>query len=300
MSRFFPSPAACTAAALRREFAALSARKAEIERLLDAADVAAARSAAARFEAEARVLRQALAAHSPELSPPPRGLFVIDGPAVDDHALRLTLPDRLHEAMVWLAGRRRQALVILGERRRRALRLAAGALCLGLVVAVGAGGREVWRARQQSLAREARATFAVDLFDATKPLPPDFKVAGLLGLEREGGRHWRWGLGPRTVVAFVLPLPRTVRLTFRVNNPVPGQALTVTANGAVTVLPLPKAQGWMEGEEACDLTFPGQVGLNSITIDYKAYNQFGVAFAPGDPTGYAAAFTAFAIATEQP
>ena len=202
--------------------------------------------------------------------------------------------------MVWLAGRRRQALAALGEGRRQVLRRAGRALCLGLVVAAAVGGREVWRVRQQSLEREARATFAVDLLDAASPLPPDFKVAGLLGPEQRDGRHWRWGVGPRTVVAFALPLPRTVHLTFRVNNPVPDQMLTITANGEAARLPLPQAHPWMQGEETFSLTFPGQAGLNSIAIDYKAFNQSGMAFAPGDPTGYAAAFTAFAIATEKP
>ena len=300
MIRFFTSPAAKAAASLRREYAAVAALRAGIERLLDAGDVAAARSDSARFGAMARALRRTLAGHVAETLPPPTALAALERLDPDDRTLRLTLPDTLQPVMVWLAGRRRQALVVLGERRRQVVRLAAWAFCLGLVVAAAAGGREVWRWRQQSLEHEARATFAVDLLDAASPLPPDFKVAGLLSPEQKDGHRWRWGVGPRTVVAFVLPLPRIVHLTFRVNNPVPDQQLTITANGAAAMLPLPKAHRWMEGEETFALTFPGQVGLNAITIDYKAFNQSGMAFAPGDPTGYAAAFTAFAIATEKP
>jgi hypothetical protein len=301
MKGFFATPQARAAASLRRAAAALDRRRAGLEHLLDADDMAAAREAAAQFAAEARTLRQTLAGHVAETLPPPAALADLESLEPDDRTLRLRLPDTLQALMVWLAGRRRQALAALGEGRRQAVRLAGATLGLGLVLAVAAGGREVWLWRQQSLAREARAAFAVDLLREAEALPPDFKVAGLCSLERQAdGRVWRWGVGPRTLVAFVLPLPRTVRLAFRVNNPVPGQVLTVTVNGAATEFPLPTAHRWLEADEAVGLTFPGQAGLNTIAVDYKAYNQHTMAFAPADPTGYAAAFTAFTIATEQP
>ncbi|MFP5257922.1 MAG: hypothetical protein ACLGQH_02750 [Acidobacteriota bacterium] len=300
MIRFIASPEAKTAAVLRQQYAALRRRRSHLEQLLDAGEMAAARTAAARFAAEARTLRQALASHHPETAPPPAALDLADSLDTDDRTLRLNLPDRLHGVMAWLAGRQRQALAGLGEGRRRALRLLGATLCLGLVLALAAGGRELWRWRQQALFREARATFAVDLLRDDSALPPDFQLAGLRGLERQDGLVWRWGIGPRTLLAFTLPLPRTVRLSFRVNNPVPGQVLTVTANDMVTVIPLPRVHRWLEPGDAFAVTFPGRVGLNAIAIDYKAYNQFTMAFAPGDPTGYAAAFTAFTFATERP
>lgn len=300
MKRLFPAPPRA-AVAVRRGYADLARRRAGLEQLLDAGDMAGARDAAADFATAAHNLRRLLADHLPETAPPPAALDAPCDRDADDHALRLNLPETLHAVMSWLGARRRLVLAGLGERRRLALRFVATALCLGLVLALTVGGREAWRWRQLELSREARSNFALDLMGGDAALPPDFKVAGLLGVEHgEDGTAWRWGIGPRTIVAFTLPLPRTVRLAFRVNNPVPDQVLTVTANGAATTFPLPRTHRWLEPGESFELTFPGLAGLNTITIDYKAYNQYTMAFAPSDPAGYAAAFTALSIATERP
>jgi len=285
---------------IKAEFVALARLHAALEAALDAADMAAARDMAGRFGPKAQHLRRLLAAQAPETTPPPEVLDAWSTPTGDDHALRLTLPDRLQAVMSWLRQRRRAALAALGDGRRRLRRLAR--LAVGLVLAAGlvVGGRHAWLAYAHHLELAARSDFAVDLVAAPEALPLDFKAAGLLSVERDGDHVWRWGLGPQTMLAFVLYEPRRVRLTLRCNNPVPGQTITVSANGKQATWELPEARPWMAGQDDFSLTFDGVVGLNSVVIDYRRFNQSGVAFAPADPTNYAAAFTAITLATERP
>ena len=265
MKRFFAVPRASVT--LRRDFAALGRTRSRITRCLDAGAMSGAREAVALFCRQACALREALARCVPETSAPPETLdaaSLLDG---DDAWLRLTLPDRLHAVLLWLGERRRSAYAALGEGRRQALRLAVGTLVLVLVCGLAAWGRALWRAREVRLAKLARSTFVADLIAAPEALPPHFKVAGLLSVERGDGHVWRWGVGPRTVVAFVLETPRTVRLTLRLSNPVPDQVLTIAANSEKSTLSLPQARPWMARQDAFSLQFPGVEGLNAIVID---------------------------------
>ncbi len=285
---------------VKAEFAALARLRAALEDALDAGDMAAARDMADRFGPKAQHLRRMLAAQAPETTPPPEVLDAWNAQAGDDSALRLTLPDRLQAVMSWLGRRYRAALAALGDGRRRARRLARLAAGLALAACLVVGGRQAWLAYAKRVELAARSDFAVDLVATPEALPRDFKTAGLLSVERDDGHVWRWGLGPQTALAFVLYEPRRVRLTLRCSNPVPGQTIVVTANGKQAVWELPEARPWMAGLDDFSLTFDGVVGLNSVVIDYRRFNQAGVAFAPADPTNYAAAFTAITLTTQRP
>jgi hypothetical protein len=288
------------AESIKADFAALARLRAALEAALDAADMADARDLAGRFGPKAQHLRRLLAAKAPETAPPPEALDAWNVLADDDRALRLALPDRLQAVMSWLGRRRRAALAALGDGRRRLRRLARLAAALALAACLVAGGRHAWLAYAKRAELAARSDFAVDLVAAPEALPPDFRAAGLLSVERDGDHVWRWGLGPQTVLAFILHEPRRVRLTLQCNNPVPGQTIAVTANGRQAIWELPEARPWMAGLDDFSLTFDGVVGLNAVVVDYRRFNQSGVAFAPADPTNYAAAFTAISLATERP
>lgn len=289
---------------INKGYAALRRSRNALEWSLDADAPREAQKAMECFLRQAAEFRAALAKDAPEDRAPPG--FLTDPPSstwgrYDWEALRLELPDRLFEAMRWIRLRRRLALKALGFWRIRFFRavLLTGILCLALATA--AGGRDLWRWRERMRVLEERATFTADLFDGARPLPANFKVSGLLPLECEGTERWRWALGPTTMVAFALPLPRTVRLEARVNNPVPGQELVVTANGerALTVS-IPDVQPWMKQTTSVIAEFPGREGLNVVTIEYRGWNHQTVTFAPNDPHPLALAFTAFTVTTRRP
>lgn len=280
-------------------FASLARQRNALETLLDAGDMAAAGSEAGRFGEKAGQLRRLLATHLPETGPPPDAFGRTVCCDDDEHALRMEMPERLHAAMSWLGKRRRETLEAL-RGHSRAFYFLRGCLVLALAAMLAFGGRAVWKAAVHRQELAALSDFDVDLLAAPDAVPRDFKTAGLLSVERGEGHVWRWGVGPRTVLAFVLYEPRVMRLALRLSNPVPGQTLTVTTNGQETSWQLPQAKPWMRDQDDFSTTFTGIVGLNTVLVDYRLYNQHGMAFAPDNQTPFAAAYTEIRLTTRRP
>ncbi len=95
-------------------YASLVRRRNTLEALLDAGDMAAARSEVGRLGEEAGQLRRLLAAHVPETVPPPDAfcrMVCCDG---DEHVLRMEMPGQLHAAMAW-PGKRSRSLRGFGK-----------------------------------------------------------------------------------------------------------------------------------------------------------------------------------------
>lgn len=138
--------------------------------------------------------------------------------------------------------------------------------------------------------------------DLFKPetLDQDITTTGLDGVARDGDKTWIWGKGPESRIDFELPEARAVTLDMAFTNPIPGQEVVIEANGReiARYADLP-ARPWLSGGVAERLSFQGLAGRNALTIRYAAHNAMPgrpeATFAPGDPSPYAAAFTALRL-----
>lgn len=106
------------------------------------------------------------------------------------------------------------------------------------------------------------------------------------------GADWRWALGPKATVVLDLPADADVDFSFALNNPLPGQTVTLAANGRELWKsgPLP-AQKWLRERTEQTVRFHGLAGKNELVFDFGRWNGSPEFFAPNDKTPYAAAFT---------
>jgi len=98
-------------------------------------------------------------------------------------------------------------------------------------------------------------------------------------LEHNSSNTWRWGLGPQSELDFDLPEDKPLWLEFDFSNVIPGQTVTVAANGqSVATFPdLPA-----DAQESRRIAILGQKGHNTVTIHYSDWNHGKTAFAVSD------------------
>ncbi|MBD2015750.1 hypothetical protein H6F96_17470 [Microcoleus sp. FACHB-53] len=102
-------------------------------------------------------------------------------------------------------------------------------------------------------------------------------IRGLNPLAKDTISDCRWGLGPESKLEFKLPQSQTLAVSFRFDNPIPGQDVVVEANGA-TILRLER----MTGGNTVDKTikFQGVKGLNYVTFKYRSWNHNKIILVP--------------------
>ena len=164
---------------------------------------------------------------------------------------------------------------------RLRLLAAAGLLLLGL----GLGCRE---------AAGPPALDMVDLF--TFRQTGKAALTGIEGLERDEAGSWRWLLGPEAVVRFRADRARPYTLRFGLMNPLPGQVVTVSANGRKLAAygPLPAVK-WLTPSVAAALTFEAVAGENELRFDFGDWNGRAVVHMPTDKRPLAAVFLEFLL-----
>jgi len=130
-----------------------------------------------------------------------------------------------------------------------------------------------------------------DLFNPVT-ISPEISLAGMSSIEHDAKGTWRWGTGPQSGITFSLAAPRAVSVHLEFNNPLPGQEVTVWANGKLVqrLADLPR-QDWMREFSEMSFSFPGVAGSNQIEIRYGVWNGHGATFSTTDATPYAIAFT---------
>jgi len=131
-----------------------------------------------------------------------------------------------------------------------------------------------------------------DLFNPVG-LDPTVSVSGLGSVESEQPNRWRWAVGKSSTVTFDAPPGRDqMTLRYAVNNPIPGQTITVLVNGVrtATLHDLP-AHPWMRAFAQQELSIPVTPGKNVLEFAYSMQNGNGFVFNDKDLTPYAVAFT---------
>ncbi|WP_428558655.1 MAG: glycosyltransferase family 39 protein [Solidesulfovibrio sp. DCME] len=107
----------------------------------------------------------------------------------------------------------------------------------------------------------------------------DVTESGLGTIEHNAANLWRWGLGPKTSLAFELPEDGRYVLECDFANVIPGQAVTIAANGRelakITDLPA-------DAVKSLRLPVEGRRGRNTVTLEYADWNQGKTSFAPTD------------------
>lgn len=115
-----------------------------------------------------------------------------------------------------------------------------------------------------------------DVFDS-----PGLAIAetGLGKIEHNPANLWRWGLGPHSSLTFALPRDGAYRLECDFANVIPGQTVTITANGKelARLADLPA-----DARRSLRLPVRGRQGTNVVTIAYADWNHGQTAFAPTD------------------
>ncbi|WP_027192230.1 hypothetical protein [Fundidesulfovibrio putealis] len=216
-----------------------------------------------------------------------------------DDNIRLSMPETISTLKLWA----RQALRAwttarhLNSYRMRALAvyLVGIVLVAGIYFAVDSAVSLHFK----KIELERQSQFTVDLASPGHILPPHFKVGGLLPPERDGALHWCWGLGPKTLIAFVLHKPLEVTVSCTIHNPIAGQTVTFNGNGALQSFTIEHPAPWPQANSELTFTFKGVQGLNTLSIAYADWNYKSIVFAPDDPNQYAVAFKRLELTTHK-
>jgi len=122
-------------------------------------------------------------------------------------------------------------------------------------------------------------------------------VRDLSQIENTPEGSYRWGYGPETALRFKVSKPGSIRLEIALNNPIPGQGVTVLANGALLkrIENMP-SHPWLQRAENIFLDVDVEVGENTVVLRYDLWNgkyppPHQANFAPGDGRTLAMAFT---------
>ncbi len=115
------------------------------------------------------------------------------------------------------------------------------------------------------------------LFDS--PDVPGIEEVHLGKIEHNEANIWRWGLGPESGLAFDLPEAAPLVLELDFANVLPGQTVTVAANGEVVArfANLPA-----DATESRRIPIPGRTGRNTVTIACSDWNHGKTTFAATD------------------
>lgn len=122
-------------------------------------------------------------------------------------------------------------------------------------------------------------------------------VRDLSQIENTPEGSYRWGSGPETALRFKVNQPGRIRLEIALNNPIPGQGVTVLVNGeGVKRLENMPARPWLQNPENVLLDVDAKAGENTVVLRYDLWNGKYPAphhanFAPGDGRKLAMAFT---------
>lgn len=127
-------------------------------------------------------------------------------------------------------------------------------------------------------------------------LAPEYHVDGLLGLEQEGARTWRWGVGGKTVLRLPLNGPQEVHLKYGFLNHMEGQSYHVLVNGQSLMQEqaMPR-QGWGGPATSGEMVFAGKDGDNVIEFVFSKVNHVNASMSDIDATPYTVAFTQLAL-----
>lgn len=214
-----------------------------------------------------------------------------------DGNIRLTIPETIAALTQWA---RKAVRTWAASRRLNVYRvrlfaacLVAGTLLSGIYFAVDYAAN--LHSRKIEMARLSQ--FDVDLANPHHIRPPDFKVGGLLLPESDGESHWCWGLGPKTLIAFILHEPRRVTVSGALHNPIAGQVATFNGNGTVQHFRFERSPAWPQADSEFTFIFNGVPGLNTLSIEFADWNHKNSAFAPNDPNQYAVAFQRLVVTT---
>lgn len=213
--------------------------------------------------------------------------------------IRLSMPETIAALTLWA----RQALRAwatahrLNSYRMRALAVYLVGIMLlsGIYCAVDFAANLHFK----NIELERQSQFTVDLASPGHILPPHFKVGGLLPPEIDGALHWCWGLGPKTLIAFVLHKPLEVTVSCTIHNPIAGQTVTFNGNGALQSFTIEHPAPWPQANSELTFTFKGVQGLNTLSIEYAEWNYKNIVFAPDDPNQYAVAFKRLELTTHK-
>ncbi|GFK95167.1 hypothetical protein NNJEOMEG_03025 [Fundidesulfovibrio magnetotacticus] len=108
-------------------------------------------------------------------------------------------------------------------------------------------------------------------------------VSGLDDIEIDPLGKWRWAYGGMIGLKFTAEAGQRLRIEFAINNPIPGQGLSIQANGVevykATDIP---AQKWLveKREGTCQIT--AKAGENQVNLVFLQGNHQGFDFAPAD------------------
>ncbi|OLN31126.1 putative inner membrane protein [Desulfovibrio sp. DV] len=131
----------------------------------------------------------------------------------------------------------------------------------------------------------------------------DVQEEGIGPVEQGDAGQWRWALGAESTLRFTLPEADAVTADLAINNPIPGQAITLLFNG----LPLADirdlaADKWLSPTVERHLRLEGRQGENTVTVRFAAWNGKpdvpSATFAPGDGRLLAGAFTRLRLERE--
>ena len=144
----------------------------------------------------------------------------------------------------------------------------------------------------QSLARQDNDAFIVplDAFSTNLAVSP----------ENSDGVPFLWALGPEMTMVFHTLAPMHVVLGLGFDNPVEGQSVTLSANGATLdrIDNVPRTQVNSPGLLK-DYIFKTRKGLNTLRLEFRLWNHHGVVFAPGDPRRLALRITKLTLLPAQ-
>jgi len=217
----------------------------------------------------------------------------------DGDNIRLTMPETIAALTSWA---RMAVNKWAASRRLNAYRIRFFSACLVAVTLLSG----IYFAGDYALSLHARkiemarlSQFDVDLASPNHTRPSHFKVGGLLLPEREGERYWCWGLGPRTLIAFVLQEPQQITVSGALHNPIAGQVATFNGNGTLQSFPCELSRTWPQADTEFTFTFNGIQGLNTLSIEFTDWNHKNSAFAPNDPNQYAVAFQRLSLTTSK-
>lgn len=114
-------------------------------------------------------------------------------------------------------------------------------------------------------------------FDSPVPFP--VKEEGLGRIEHNADNLWRWGLGPQSTLRFELAQAGTYLLDLDYANGIPGQTVTIAANGKVLAI---LADLPADARDSRRIAIPGRKGGNTVVIAYSDWNHGKTTFAATD------------------
>jgi lysophospholipase L1-like esterase len=122
------------------------------------------------------------------------------------------------------------------------------------------------------------------------------RVSGLDDNEVDTLGSWRWAFGEKVVLSFNEAARRRLRVEFAFCNPIPGQGLTILANGKTVYhaqdIPVQK---WLVEKTEGSFEMTTEEGENRVELVFAKGNHLGYDFAPNDNRKLNAALLHFIV-----